>query len=68
LLLLPNYDKLFDKGLISFEDDGRIIISPLIDKEEYKILGIDPDDKLFNLYPENKPYLEEHRKTVYYKE
>ena len=68
LLLLPNYDKLFDKGLISFEDDGRIIISPLIEKEEYKILGINPDDKLFNLYPENKPYLEEHRRTVYYKE
>ena len=25
LLLLPNYDKLFDKGYISFDDNGRII-------------------------------------------
>ena len=25
LLLLPNYDRLFDKGYISFDDDGKII-------------------------------------------
>ena len=29
LLLLPNYDTLFDKHLISFDEDGRIIISPI---------------------------------------
>ena len=61
LLLLPNYDKLFDKHLISFDDDGRIIISPQIKKEEYKILGISADDKLFKIFDENKPYLKIHR-------
>ena len=61
LLLLPNYDKLFDKHLISFDDDGRIIISPQIKKEEYKILGISANDKLFNVFEENKPYLKIHR-------
>ena len=40
LLLLPNYDKLFDKHLISFNDDGKIIISPHIKKGDYKVLGI----------------------------
>ena len=68
LLLLPNYDKLFDKGLISFEDNGKIIISPLIKEEEYKILGISPNDKLFKVYPKNKPYLEEHRRIVFHQE
>jgi hypothetical protein len=68
LLLLPNYDKLFDKGLISFEDNGKIIISPLIKEEEYKVLGISPNDKLFKVYPENKPYLEEHRRIVFHQE
>jgi hypothetical protein len=61
LLLLPNYDKLFDKHLISFDDDGRIIISPQIKKEDYKILGISANDKLFNVFKENKPYLKIHR-------
>ena len=61
LLLLPNYDKLFDKHLISFDDDGRIIISPQIKKEEYKVLGISPKDKLFKIFDENKPYLKIHR-------
>lgn len=61
LLLLPNYDKLFDKHLISFDDDGRIIISPQIKKEDYKILGISANDKLFNVFEENKPYLKIHR-------
>ena len=68
LLLLPNYDKLFDKGLISFEDNGKIIISPLIKEEEYKVLGISPNDKLFKVYPENKRYLEEHRRIVFHQE
>ena len=68
LLLLPNYDKLFDKGLISFEDNGKIIISPLIKEEEYKVLGISPNDELFKVYNENKPYLEEHRRIVFHQE
>ena len=67
LLLLPNYDKLFDKHLISFDDDGRIIISPQIKKEEYKILGISANDKLFNVFEENKPYLKIHREIFYSK-
>lgn len=63
LLLLPNYDKLFDKHLISFDDDGKIIISPQIKKEEYKVLGISANDKLFNVFKQNKPYLKTHRKN-----
>ena len=66
LLLLPNYDKLFDKGLIYFEDNGKIIISPLIKEEEYKVLGISPNDELFKVYPKNKPYLEEHRRIIFH--
>ncbi|ATA87490.1 HNH endonuclease [Capnocytophaga gingivalis] len=61
LLLLPNYDKLFDKHLISFDDDGKIIISSQIKEEEYKVLGISANDKLFKILPENKPYLKIHR-------
>ncbi len=67
LLLLPNYDKLFDKHLISFDDDGKIIISSQIKEEEYKVLGISANDKLFNVFEENKPYLKIHREIFYKK-
>ncbi|ARF66915.1 hypothetical protein B7C51_02510 [Paenibacillus larvae subsp. pulvifaciens] len=30
LLLCPNHDKLFDQGLITFTDEGKIIISSLL--------------------------------------
>lgn len=65
LLLLPNYDKLFDKHLISFDDDGKIIISPHIKKGDYKVLGISSKDKLFKVFKQNKPYLKTHRKKFY---
>lgn len=61
LLLLPNYDKLFDKGYISFDDNGRIILSSKFDLESYKVMGISEDDKLDKVYEENKPYLKYHR-------
>ena len=67
LLLLPNYDKLFDKHLISFDDDGKIIISSQIKEEEYKVLGISANDKLFNVFEENKPYLKIHREIFFFK-
>ncbi|MFD1781630.1 HNH endonuclease [Fredinandcohnia salidurans] len=31
LLLCPNHDALFDKGFISFDENGRIIISKILD-------------------------------------
>ena len=61
LLLLPNYDKLFDKGLISFEDNGKIIVSYKILETEQSILGINKNDKLFNVNKENIKYLKQHR-------
>lgn len=61
LLLLPNYDKLFDKGLVSFSNNGKIIISTKINRNEYNALGIKPEDRLLNVNAENIKYLEKHR-------
>lgn len=33
ILLTPTYDKLFDKGLISFTNEGELIISSLISEQ-----------------------------------
>lgn len=61
LLLLPNYDKLFDKGLISFDNNGKIIISYKLSESEQNILGISNNDKLFKINEENIKYLTLHR-------
>ena len=67
LMLAPNIDRLFDNGLITFDTDGRIKISPTIDSENQKRLGISPDMKL-KIRPESEKYFEYHRNHVFQKE
>ena len=67
LMLAPNIDRLFDKGLITFDTDGTIRISPTIDPENQKRLGIAPDMKL-KIRPESEKYFEYHRNHVFQKE
>ena len=67
LMLAPNIDALFDSGLITFETDGTIKISPKIDPENQKRLGIFPDMQL-KIEPESEKYFEYHRNHVFQKE
>ena len=67
LMLAPNIDALFDSGLITFDADGTIKISPKIDLENQKRLGIFSDMKL-KIRPKSKKYFEYHRNHVFQKE
>ena len=67
LMLAPHIDALFDSGLITFDTDGTIKISPKIDPENQKRLGISPDMKL-KIKPESEEYFEYHRNHVFQKE
>ena len=40
LLLAPHVDRLFDKGFISFNDDGHVLISSRLDPEDLSKLGL----------------------------
>jgi len=40
LLLCPNHDALFDKGFMSFDEDGRILISECLDERTRIFLNI----------------------------
>ena len=66
-MLAPNIDALFDSGLITFDIDGTIKISPKINPENQKRLGISPDMKL-KIKPESEEYFEYHRNHVFPKE
>jgi putative restriction endonuclease len=62
LLLTPNLDKAFDSGLITFDDSGKIKISPqLLEPEK---LGINTDQSVL-LAPEHLKYMGFHRDFVY---
>ena len=61
LLLLPNLDKLFDKGYISFNDNGNIIISDYLSENDCDLLGIHQSMRLKNIGLSHLPYLRYHR-------
>lgn len=65
LLLLPQYDQFFDKGLISFDDRGGIVTSPVLDQIEPAKIGINPNDRLRSLSTQHKGFLEYHRTEVF---
>jgi putative restriction endonuclease len=65
LLLLPNYDKLFDKGYINFDSNGKIRISKYINSVDKNILNINSEVKLRNLEIEHIKYLEYHKEYCF---
>jgi len=65
LLLVPNLDTLFNEGLISFRDDGRILVSPDWHTNDQRRMHITPDLHLRTVHPESWPYLEFHRDVMF---
>jgi predicted restriction endonuclease len=62
LLLLPNLDKVFDLGYISFTVDGEILISDQL--EETDLLGVKKNMRL-NLLDRHQDYMGYHRENVF---
>lgn len=68
LALTPTYDRLFDQGFISFEDDGTILLSPYISPLNLKKLNL-AKGRQYNIPPseERRGYLNYHRKNIFKK-
>lgn len=67
LLLTPSIDHLFDRGFISFESSGRLIVSPVAHKSSLHRMGI-PDEQSTNVgkfSSGQKRYLDFHREFVF---
>lgn len=68
LLLIPNLDALFDKGFISFDDDGEIIISSQLSEDDQERLDVNNDMVLRKTLSErHKIYLKHHREKIFQK-
>ena len=59
LLLSPHADRLFDRGLLSFENDGTVLISPILDRAILPQGGLDKITAVGS--PEQCTHLEYHR-------
>jgi predicted restriction endonuclease len=62
ILLLANIDALFDARLVTFDDDGKMIISQRIDHKNRKELGI-PANLRRKPDARERRYLAEHRRV-----
>lgn len=67
LLLVPNLDNAFDKGYISFGNDGSILISEKLNEEQLNSLGIDGTLSLSRIEKQHHIYLDYHRKRIFKK-
>jgi hypothetical protein len=62
LLLTANLHKLFDAGLISFDDSGKMLISSTLSQSEQEIFGVIGKRLSKKPSPETANYLSYHRK------
>ncbi|MFD3003090.1 HNH endonuclease [Pontibacter toksunensis] len=65
LLLTPDLDSLFDKGLINFGDDGAIMLPKKLSKQACNILNLTTNIKLRHVFEQNLPYLRFHRESIF---
>ena len=63
ILLSPTYDALFDKHLISFEDDGHIVLSTNLPANLFASLGVSGIEKI-KVFEGMKVYLLRHRENL----
>ena len=66
LLLTPSIDHLFDRGFISFEENGDLIISPVADGISLKRMGVDRlnPPKRMKLNSDQRHFLDYHRREI----
>jgi len=64
-MFTPTFDRLFDRGFMSFADDKRTILSPFLSKMTYSKLAIS-DNKLIPRLPIDgrEAYLKYHRENI----
>ena len=66
LLLTPSIDHLFDRGFIGFENNGRLIISPVAHRPSLERMGIDTDTpvNVGSFTSGQRAFLDFHRNAV----
>lgn len=61
ILLSPTYDALFDRHLITFENNGKIVLTDSIKIQTFNKVGVTGNERIRNLRDSNFIYLEKHQ-------
>jgi putative restriction endonuclease len=66
-LLTPDADFLFDRGFISFEDTGKVLLSPVADMASIEKMGITRSmlENVGAFSSGQREYLEFHRESIF---
>jgi putative restriction endonuclease len=65
LLLLPQYDCLFDAGLVAFTEEGKMLRSKALVGADFSALGIPKGAALRRVDDRHIPYLRYHRQFIF---
>jgi hypothetical protein len=67
LLLTPSIDHLFDRGLISFENSGELLISPVAHRNSLQRMGVPTEQgaNVGSFSQDQRVFLEYHRERVF---
>lgn len=67
LLLTPDVDHLFDRGFISFEDNGTVLLSPVVHQESLRKMGLLDalNASVGGFSTAQRAYLKFHRESVF---
>jgi len=66
LLLCPNHDRLFDKGFISFDERGKVLISQELSEVDRTFMNVNPNTMLV-MNDAMKSFMTYHRNNVFKK-
>ena len=64
LLLCPNHDRLFDRGLITFDNTGKILISDKLDNNNRIFMNVNTDMRI-ELSENMRNYMRFHRDNIF---
>lgn len=65
LLLAASVDRLFDQGLIAFDDQGKVLISHALVEADLSCIGLAKSSRLSRVDKRHIPYLRAHRDKVF---
>jgi predicted restriction endonuclease len=67
LLLTPSIDHLFDRGFIGFENNGKLIISPVAHRPSLERMGVETEQivNVGGFSSGQKQFLDFHRNSVF---
>jgi len=67
LMLTPSIDHLFDRGFISFEDSGRLLVSPVADQTSLAKMAIEINETVnVGVFSSGqREYLDFHRNDIF---